>query len=363
MTATVYFASADTTKIDPDATLPPKLKRMLGKFDLKSMCDKKSVAIKMHIGGNWGYTTLHPLFVRLVVDAVRDAGGRPFVTDTPWPVPAARDRGLTAETIGAPIFPAAGAHGKYYYRRKVDYKTLKEIQVAGNIADADVLIDLSHVKGHGDCGFGGACKNLAMGCVTGATRSAIHHLEGGHVWDEDRCIRCGACVAACRYGANRFDPKSHEYEVFYHHCVYCQHCVVACPKHALKLNTEGYKPFQEGMAIATEKVLSFFKPSQVLYVNFLVNITMLCDCWGLSFKSLVPDVGILASQDLVAIDKCSLDRIQAKDILPGSVPADHKMGRRGHLFERIHHKDPYVQIEALARRGLGERQYKVVEVD
>jgi uncharacterized Fe-S center protein len=363
MAATVYFASAETTKIDPDATLPPKLKRMLAKFDLRRMCEKKTVAIKMHIGGRYGYTTVHPLFVRIVVDAVREAGGRPFVTDIGWPVPAARDRGLTAETLGAPIFVTTGVHDRYFYRRRVAYKTLKEIQVAGNIADADALIDLSHVKGHGDCGFGGACKNLAMGCVTGKTRADIHHLEGGHVWDRRKCIRCGACVEACRYGANRFDPKKNEYTVFYHHCTYCQHCVIACPVGALKLNAAGYKPFQEGMAIATQKVLSFFKPQQVLYVNFLRNITMLCDCWGLSFKPLVPDIGIMASTDLVAIDKASLDAIKVKDLIPGGVPAGHKLGRRGHLFERIHRKDPYVQIKALTRRGLGDPKYRKVRVD
>ncbi|MDZ7837863.1 MAG: DUF362 domain-containing protein [Actinomycetota bacterium] len=155
-----------------------------------------------------------------------------------------------------------------------------QVQIAGHIQDADVLIDFSHVKGHGVCAYGGACKNIAMGCVTRKTRGDIHALEGGINWNKDLCDHCYACVDSCRYNANKFDDDGN-YEIFYHHCTYCQHCIDVCPNEALTLEGKKYEDFQEGMAIATQKVLETFEPDSVYYINFLLNITILCDCWGL----------------------------------------------------------------------------------
>jgi len=357
----VYFASARVARLDPQATLPMKFGRLLGKFDLPSWVAKKTVAIKMHVGGGVGYTTIHPLFVRRLVDAVKEAGGRPFVTDGSWSVGAAVGRGYTPEVIGCPVVPVAGANEQYVYRKRVDYETLKGVEVCGNVADADCLINFSHVKGHGDCGFGGACKNLAMGCVTTRTRRDIHALEGGHTWDEEKCTHCGACVEACPTGAIRFTDDG-TFNIFYHHCVYCQHCATVCPTGAITVNTGFYKRFQEGMALATEKVLGYFKPEQVLHINVLLNITFTCDCWGLSTMALVPDVGILASRDIVAIEHASLAKVRTKNLNPDALPSDRTLHKGKHLFEKIHGKDPYVQIAALERRGLGWTRYTVREV-
>jgi len=244
----------------------------------------------------------------------------------------------------------------------VKYHTLKGLELCGNVADADVLINFAHAKGHGDCGFGGSCKNLAMGCVTTRTRRDIHALEGGHTWYEKRCTRCGACVQICPTGACRFD-KDKNIAIFYHHCIYCQHCASVCPHEAIKItNPTQYKRFQEGMALATEKVLAYFKPEQVLHINVLLNITFLCDCWGFSTMALVPDVGILASRDIVALEQASLAKIRTRDLNRNALPGDRKLHRGKHLFEKLHGKDPYVQIRALERRGLGSTKYRVLQV-
>jgi uncharacterized Fe-S center protein len=357
----VYFASSKVARLDPKATLPAKFVRLLERFDLASWVAKKTVAIKMHVGGNIGYTTIHPVFVRQLVDAVKKAGGRPFVTDGSWSVGGAVYRGYTAEVIGCPIVPVAGASEKYFYRKRVGYETLKTVEVCGNVADADVLINFSHAKGHGDCGFGAACKNLAMGCVTTSTRREIHALEGGHTWNEEACTHCGACVKGCPTGAIRFTDDG-KFTVFYHHCIYCQHCTTICPEHAIKIDRGLYKHFQEGMARATEKVLSYFTPEQVLHINVLLNITYTCDCWGLSTMSLVPDVGILASRDIVAVEHATLAKIKASNLNTDGLPGDRTLGKGKHLFEKIHGKDPYVQIRALERRGLGSTKYTVRQV-
>ena len=124
-----------------------------------------------------------------------------------------------------------------------------------------------------------------------------------------------------------------------------------------------YKDFQRGMALATSKVLGTFHPRHVVFINFLVDVTVFCDCWGMTTPALVPDIGILAGRDIVAIDQASLDLIRLEDLIPGSLPEGLEMGETGHLFERIHRKDPYVVVDYLAELGHGAKDYRLVEVE
>ena len=361
--AEVLFASIRTDRLEPNATLPRKFERMLERVPLAEMVRGRTVAVKMHLGNNVGFTTIHPLFVRLLVAKIKALGPkRVFATDGAEHVAQAAARGYTTETIGCPIVPVDGQNGKYFYTKRVSYRTLKKVQVAGAIHDADVLINLSHVKGHGDCAYGGACKNIAMGCVTETTRTDIHALEGGLTWIEEKCIHCGKCVEACERGAARFDEKG-RFVIFYHHCAFCRHCQLACPTGAIKITNAQYHHFQEGMALAAKTVLDTFQPGSVLHINFLLNITVFCDCWGMTTPSLVPDIGIMMSDDIVAIEQASLDAIKTEDLIPGSLPAGRKLGPGKHLFQKIHYKDPFVQVRALERAGLGTRKYQLVEVE
>ena len=362
MSSTVYFASAQVATLDAHSTLPAKFTRLLAKHNLAKFVADKSVAIKIHFGGNVGFTTIHPLFIGILVKAVKDAGGRPFLTDGSPALGSARARGYTEEVIGCPVLPAAGFNEKYLYPKKVSFRTLKRVDITGQVADADVLIDFSHVKGHGACGYGGACKNLAMGCVSSPTRHRLHQLEGGLTWHEKDCVHCRKCVKACRTGAANMSDDG-KLDIFFHNCIYCQHCVTACPKHAITIDPTAFKDFQKGMAIATREVLSFFDSKSVLYINVLLNITMVCDCWGFSTPSLVPDIGIMSSTDLVAIERASLDQIKVENMLPNAMPKDRELREGNHLFERIHGKDPFVQLEYLEAEGLGSQKYKLVEIE
>ena len=118
------------------------------------------------------------------------------------------DTAALGEALGCPVLEASGFFGKYVYHKEVNFKSFHDVDVAGLIHDADVMIDFSHVKGHGSCGYGGACKNIAMGCVTDRTRHEIHALEGGLVWDKDKCVHCGKCIDACNHEANSFDSDN-----------------------------------------------------------------------------------------------------------------------------------------------------------
>lgn len=359
MSAKVFFSSANYDRYDAQATLPAKFERLLDSMELANVVKGKLTAVKMHLGRNIGYSTIHPLFVKLLIDKLKSYGAKVFITDQE--IANARSRGYTEEYLGVPIVHACGITGKYFYEKHVDFRTFQHVDVAGNIHDAEVMIDLSHVKGHGACGYGGACKNIAMGCVTDRTRSQIHGLEGGLEWSEELCSHCEMCINNCNHNANRFD-KENRYQIFFHHCTYCQHCVKVCPTGAIKMDAQRYEDFQTGMAICTDEVLKTFQPGHVFYINFLMNITALCDCWGFTTPSLVPDIGIMASQDIVAIERACLDAIRFEDLLSAGVPQGHVLGDHGHLFERLHGKNPFIQLDQLEKRGLGTQEYSLEEI-
>jgi uncharacterized protein len=331
---------------------------------LPRLCRHDAVPIKMHLGGHLGYTTIHPLLVRMVVNAVKEAGGTPFVVDCTFgAVRSAADRGYTTETLGCPIVAAGGPYDTHVVAHTVNYRSLDAVRILGAIRDAPCLINLSHVKGHGDCGYGGACKNLAMGCVDGATRAKLHALEGTIGWTASRCTFCGRCAEACDTGAISLDRTRKRVSIFFHHCRFCRHCILACPRKALTVrDRDGFRHFQEGMALTTQAILGAFDPARVLHINVLTQITMFCDCWGMSTPSLVPDIGIMAAHDLVAIETASLKAIKTEDLIPGSLIGHRKLGRGRHLLERVHGKDPFIQIRALARHGAGRMDYRLVEV-
>jgi uncharacterized Fe-S center protein len=117
-----------------------------------------------------------------------------------------------------------------------------------------------------------------------------------------------------------------------------------------------------GMAICTKTVLDTFEPGNVYYINVLTAITAICDCWGLTTPSLVPDIGIMASDDIVAIERASLDAIKIEDLIPVGVPQGWELTGEGHLFRQLHGKDPYVQLDALEKVGLGSQNYELITV-
>ena len=245
--AVVRFASSKVKELRRHATLPVKFEKLLNTYQLEEMFSKQRVAIKIHVGNDIGYTTIHPLFIKMVVDAVKEAGGEPFITDGSGSLHNARVRGYTEEVLGAPLIPAAGIANEYAYTRDIGYHCLDVVHLCGNIVDAGAMIVLSHGKGHGNSGFGGAIKNLAMGCVARDSRGKIHRLQGeGFSWDPEKCEKCEACVENCpAEGALWFDEEG-ILRWFDHHCRFCRHCEISCPMEAIAIPTEGVERFQMG---------------------------------------------------------------------------------------------------------------------
>ena len=357
----VLFSSVAYARYDENQTLPAKFDRMLEKSGLAERVNGKTVAIKMHVGDGTGYSTIPPVFIAKLVAFLKKNGARCFCTDHYVYKRNPEIRGYTEPTLGCPVLDDCGYFGKYFYTKEVDYKSFRHVDVAGLIHDADFLIDFSHFKGHGACGFGGACKNLAMGAVTDRTRHEIHSLEGGLEWDEKKCVHCDACIKSCNHEANSFD-KEGKYRVNFHHCTSCTHCVKVCPTGALTLTGRDNVAFQHGLALCTKTVLETFEPGNAYFISLVANVTALCDCWGLTTPSLVPDVGMFASDDIVAIERACLDSIKIENLIPVGVPQGMELGTEGHLFQRLHGKDPYVLINEMESLGMGSQDVELVTV-
>lgn len=358
--STVYFASARPERLERDCTLPAKFMRLLDKLPLQKRVKGKTVAIKMHVGGGMGYSTIHPFFVKLLVDHIRKGNPkRVFVTDAS--VKNASARGYAENTVGAEVVDGLGPDGNDVKELKTGWATMPVALIGRPNLDADILVDFSHIKGHGDCGFGGACKNLAMGCVKNETRGKMHKLEGDLQWDEKKCVHCLKCIRECEMKANKFN-KENKYEIFWHHCKRCLHCMLICPTGAIKIANRKFDLFQEALARVARLVVDQFGKRNVFYINVLTDITIFCDCWGQTTPSLVPDIGIMAGEDIVATDWASLDAIKVKNVIPGSITKPYKLGKGKHLFERLHARDPYTQLRALEKLGAGTSKYALVEV-
>jgi len=358
----VLFTSVEVDCLEAEATLPAKFKRALSILNLAQRVKGKKVAVKIHAGYNLGYTTIHPLFIRILVRMIKDAGAQ-SVKVMDGNITEAVPRGYTEEVLGCPVVSCFGKDGKYVYKEKIGFGNLDDVLMSGEAVDSDFFLDLSHVKGHGGCGFGGAIKNIGMGIIPQESRGKLHVLEGGLAIDRSKCKFCKKCVDSCPNGAILIDKEKKTVNFFFHNCTYCRHCSLICPEKAITMQGCKFETFAEAMAVVTSKFLKKFNPENLLYVNFLTDITIFCDCWGYSTPPLVPDIGILYSNDIAAIETASLDMIKTENLLPAGLPKNRKKLVKGkHLFEKIHSKDPFLMIKFMEKYYDCSMKYKLEEI-
>jgi len=326
-----------------------------------------SVAVKVHMGEYGGSAYLHPPIVRRACDLIKEAGGKPFVTDTTTLYPfgrftasqylatAARN-GFTKESLGAPVVIADGEQGYdgewVAMPKQVSDCSLDRIKIASNIFTADSMVVLTHFKGHELASFGGSIKNVAMGCVTKESKAAQHRANRAII-DISKCNGCGQCVDACAFKALslveekivRDDEK----------CMDCSHCLYVCPEAVYSVTPRAKERFQVSVAHAAAGVLSRFR-SKVAFINFVQDVTRLCDCVTPSGLPVVSDIGILASKDVVAIDKASLDMIaQSKPL------GKYANISSPDILGEINGTDSLIQIRAAQKLGLGSMAYELKE--
>lgn len=318
----------------------PKLETLLG--NILPRVKHEKWAVKLHMGeyGNLNY--IRPPIAGAVVKSLKNKNIEPFLFDSTTLYKGsrytqknyqktARVNGYTQDTVGCPII--ISNEGK-----KVRNKLLGEIFVAKPLTEAKGLIVLSHFKGHPDAGFGGAIKNLGMGSVTRVTKSAIHTLSQPKL-DLAKCIGCGKCVKVCPNKAITIEGKKSHFN--YDNCFGCGSCMVVCPQKALSPKVAKMRHL---LTEAASCVIKQFSKTKILYINVLMDIANHCDCFADSGEAVCHNIGILVSQDIVAIEQASLDLVNKTS-----------NGRFGKLY-LIDGKD---QIEYAKKIGLGNDKYKL----
>ncbi len=269
---------------------------------------RQAVPVKLHMGEPGNPCFVSPAVVRVVVDAIRMAGGHPFLFDTVVAYPSERSHrrgyervaarhGFTKNAVGCAV--VIGERGIRVVQSDVP------IEVANQIYDANCMVVLSHVKGHIQAGFGGAIKNLGMGGVTKASKRRVHSMSMP-LHDADLCTRCGLCVPACPSYALEVDS---EWRIDRRTCEGCGKCVLACVAGALRFE---HMSLAQGLAISA---MACVRNKQVIYVNSLHHIAENCDCDPSPGRILCQDMGYLVGTDAAAVDAASLDLVDS--VAPG----------------------------------------------
>ena len=368
MKSAVYFAGLRAHSDQESVTV--KIQRLFdhaGFSDVISQSDR--TAVKLHFGerGNDGF--ISPVYVRQVVDKVKACGSLPFLTDTNTLYIGSRSNavdhittailhGFDFAVTGAPIIIADGLSGKNVAQVKIGKKHFDTVSIAGDIARSDSMIVMSHFKGHIVSGFGGAIKNLAMGCAPPAGKRAQHNARPFTV--TDRCSGCGICREVCPKSAIIIEKKRSKIDR--DSCIGCFECMHVCPEHAIDIDWETEIPiFMERMVeYACGAVHG--KKGKVGYMNFLIRVTPDCDCFPYSDTPIVPDIGVLASKDPVAIDAASFDLVnQQSGFTDSLLTRNHRKGLD--KFKGVHvQTDGYSQLRYAEEIGMGNRDYDLIAI-
>lgn len=370
MAPKVYFSSLKATKRKENHLNRLAALAQAGNLWAKFHKDEL-IAIKVHFGekGNTGF--INPIYTREIVSSLKKKGCKPFLTDTNTlyvgtransvdHLETALAHGFGYATTGAPLIIADGLTGKNYLEVKIEGVHLKSVRIAGDIYNADGLLALSHFKGHGLTGFGGAIKNLGMGL---GSRSGKYIMHQGAIpsIDEEACIKCMDCVEWCPADAIIITPE--ESRIDPELCIGCGECKVTCTHGAVEVKgSSTTRELQEKMA---EYALGGIKGKEkrMGYFNFLLDITPDCDCVGWSDRPLVPDQGFLYSDDPVAIDQASLDLVNnARGFEDSALKKNHGPGED--KFRGAHPKvNPEDQLRHAENIGLGSRKYELIKID
>lgn len=368
MASKVYFADLHA---DMNRNLLDKIGDLLDRVELsKRIKPNGTVAIKLHFGERGNTAFVRPIFLRRIVDRVKELGSRPFLTDTNTLYSGSRfeavshiitavENGFSFSVVGAPIIIADGLLGNASIRVPIKGKAFHEVSIAHEIYYADSLIGVAHFKGHELSGFGGAIKNIAMGCASREGKLSQHSNLGPKVKRKE-CVGCGTCIEWCGQGA--IEMKNERAFIDLNRCVGCGECIVICPQGAIKIRwSRASQTFQRKMVEYAYGTLKN-KGQRVVFLNFITQVSPYCDCYGHSDAPLIADVGILASNDPVAIDQASVDLVNAQ---PGSraSPYTNAMPSGSDKFRAVHKEVNWeVQLTYGEEMGLGNREYELIRI-
>ena len=371
----VYFTDFHT--VANGDGLAAKLKKLIraagiGQIDMEG----KFAAIKMHFGELGNLSFLRPNYARAVADVVKELGGMPYLTDCNTLYPGSRknalehlycawENGFTPLTVGCPILIGDGLKGTDEVAVPVvGGECVTEAKIGRAVMDADVFISLSHFKGHEMAGFGGAIKNIGMGCGSRAGKQE-QHANGQPSVDESLCRGCRRCQKQCANNGLVFHEATHTMYVDPNHCVGCGRCVESCSFGALSFQSDAVCQLLNRRMAEYAKAVIDGRPN--FHISLVMDISPNCDCHGENDVPILPDIGMFASFDPLALDQACVDACLAAEPMPGSQLARH-LAEPGFVDHHDHFTNSTPEsewrscLEHAEKIGLGTRSYQLIKV-
>ena len=369
--AKVYFTDMH---VAPGDSLLKKFDRLITRAGIDQIdFQDKFVAIKLHFGEVGNMAFLRQQYARMLCDHIKARGGKPFLTDCNTlyvgyrnnalnHLDAAYMNGYNPLSTGVHTIIADGLRGTDERAVPVEGgEYVKEAKLGSAIVEADIIISLTHFKGHVNAGFGGTLKNIGMGCGSKAGKMEMHS-SGTPMITADLCVGCGTCVKNCaNNGVHVVDRKA---VIDEDHCLGCGYCIAYCPKEAIMTKWDEAKPVMNKKIAEYTKAALTGKPS--FHISMLMDVSPECDCDSHNDVPIIPDVGMFASFDPVALDQACVDAANSQPVIPGSAasgreePHDHD---HHDVFKMVH---PDTDWEAglihAEKLGLGTRKYEIVKL-
>jgi uncharacterized Fe-S center protein len=326
------------------------------------------VAVKMHFGESRVTGHVRPRFMRRVVGWLQKQGARPFLTDTNTlyrgsradtvsHLRAAAEHGFTYQALGAPVVIAGGLRGTTEVVVPVAGRFVTNAGIGPEFVKADALLSVAHFKGHEVTGFGGTLKNLGMGCASRAGKLDMHSTTKPYV--KPSCTACGVCVSWCPEDAITVGETA---VIDNERCIGCAECIAVCPTKAVGIrwnestDTCQMKMVEYAMAVVATK------PGRAGFVSFITDVHPVCDCFGTEKESIVPDIGVVASLDPVAIDQAAYDLVNEAPVAAGGQLSDGYSAGSDKFRDLHPDVDPTVQLRYAEELGLGTRNYELIDI-
>ena len=343
---------------DTKENIIKKFALLLDKSNLFSFITKKEkTAIKIHFGEESNTGFVKPEFVRVAVDRIISRKASVVITDTNTlyrgkrlnsadHLKLAQQHGFVKEITGAETTIAEDSIDKKRDEIKLDGKFIKTAKIPPLFRTMDAIIGIAHFKGHMMTGFGGALKNIGMGCATREGKLQ-QHSDISPLVILDNCKGCEECIKACPVSA--ISMKNKKSNINSSLCIGCASCIAVCPFNAIEVNwASGADTIQEKM-VEYAKATVLGKEKKMCFINFLNKITAECDCLAKDDPKISPDIGIFASTDPVGIDKASFDMV---------VKTCHR-----DVFKDAHpQRDGSKQLKHAEKIGLGSLDYELIEI-
>lgn len=372
--AKVYFTDFRTVAYGD--SLPVKLKKLIKKAGIQEIdMDGKFVAVKMHFGELGNISYLRPNYAKAVVDVIKELGGKPFLTDCNTMYPGSRknalehlecawENGFTPLTVGCPILIGDGLKGTDDIEVPViGGEYVKNAKIGRAVMDADVFISLTHFKGHEMTGFGGTIKNIGMGCGSRAGKKEQHCSGKPHI-EESLCRGCRKCQRECANNGMIFNPETKKMSVNQTNCMGCGRCLGACNFDAIAFDEDdANKLLNCRMAEYTKAVLSD-RPN--FHISLIVDVSPNCDCHAENDTPILPNLGMFASFDPLALDQACVDACLAAAPMPNSQLSDHLTDPHFHdHHDHFKNSTPESEwkscLEHAEKIGLGSREYNLID--